>query len=140
MTSLSSTPSAPPWVETSRWLSPPLSRSSGTSTDSTMRPIRPGRQRRRVPFPAIPNPSVGSARQIATPAVEDGSEFPLYGSAFLPKEGSPSQEPPTNGHGAQSIPPASIEIGTDLALPPDALAASASELAELARTARLAKT
>src|SRR5450759_3515078 len=27
----------------------PLSRSSGTSTDSTMRPIRPGRQRRRVP-------------------------------------------------------------------------------------------
>ena len=32
----------------------PLSRSSGTSTDSTMRPIRPGRQRRRVPFPMRP--------------------------------------------------------------------------------------
>jgi type IV pilus assembly protein PilB len=115
------------------------SHASGTTTPTGAVAVAPTTVPPPVPLPAIPNPSVISARQIATPAVDDGSESPLYGSAFLPKEGSPSQEPPINGHGAQSIPPASIEIGTDLALPPDALAASASELAELARTARPAK-
>ena len=115
------------------------SHASGTTTPTGAVAVAPTTVPPPVPLPAIPNPSVISARQIATPGVDDGSEFSLHGSAFLPKEGSPSQEPPINGHGAQSIPPASIEIGTDLALPPDALAASASELAELARTARPAK-
>jgi type IV pilus assembly protein PilB len=115
------------------------SHASGTTTPTGAVAVAPTTVPLPVPLPAIPNPSVISARQIATPGVDDGSEFSLHGSAFLPKEGSPSQEPPINGHGAQSIPPASIEIGTDLALPPDALAASASELAELARTARPAK-
>src|ERR1035437_8156878 len=115
------------------------SHASGTTTPTGAVAVAPTTVPLPVPLPAIPNPSVISARQIATPGVDDGSEFSLHGSAFLPKEGSPSQEPPINGHGSQSIPPASIEIGTDLALPPDALAASASELAELAGTARLAK-
>ena len=111
------------------------SRSSGPATPTGAVSVAPATAPTPVPLPAIPNPSVVSAGQIATPAVEGASDFPLYGSAFLPEEGSPSQEPPNNGPGAQSIPPASIELGTDPAPSPDALATSASELAELTRTA-----
>ena len=113
------------------------SQSSGPAAPTDAVPVAPATAPPPVPLPAIPNPSVVSARQIVTPAVEDTSGPSLYGSAFLPEGGSSTEEPPGYGGRPQPIPPGSIEIGTDLTPSPDALATSASELARTAWAAEL---